>query len=380
MARRQEMTVRYDDSTGTPTIYMALDLGRNRWTVGFLLPGDRDARLHQIAGGDREALIELIGRQRTKVGKTGMRVVSCYEAGRDAFWLDRWLEGQGVDNRIIDPASIEVPRRRRRVKTDKVDTIGLLRVLLRLQRGETELTRVVRVPDPALEDARRRTRERQRLVHERTAHRNRIQGLLATQGVADIKPSTRGWLGRLDDARSGDGRALGPALMTEIRREAERLALVERQITDVEAESRQAMREDTALAAGARALKRLKGIGEVFSSGLMHEAFWRDFNNRRQVGGAFGLAPWPWQSGDMNRDQPISKAGNRRARTLAIECAWMWVFHQPGSALTRWWRARFADGGKRLRKIGIVAVARKLMVALWRYLAHGVVPEGAVVK
>ena len=180
MARKHEMTVRYDDSTGTSTIYMALDLGRNRWTVGFLLPGDRDARLHQIAGGDREALIDLIARQRRKLGKTDARIVSCYEAGRDAFWLDRWLKGQGVDNRIIDPASIEVPRRRRRVKTDKVDTIGLLRVLLRLQRGETELTRVVRVPDPAVEDARRRTRERQRLVHERTAHRNRIQSLPRT--------------------------------------------------------------------------------------------------------------------------------------------------------------------------------------------------------
>lgn len=380
MARRQEMTVRHEDNTDVSTIYMALDLGRGRWMVGFLLPGDRDARLHQIAGGDRDALLELIARQRTKLGKTGARVVSCYEAGRDGFWLDRWLRDHGVDNRILDPASIEVPRRRRRVKTDKVDTVGLLRVLLRMQRGETELTRVVRVPDPAIEDARRRTRERERLVRERTAHRNRIQGLLATQGMADIKPSTRGWLARLDGARSGDGRTLGPALMTEIRREAERLSLIERQIAEVEAESRAALNDDTALAAGARALKRFKGIGEVFSSGLMHEAFWRDFDNRRQVGGSFGLAPWPWESGDMHRDQPISKVGNRRARTLAIECAWMWVFHQPDSALTRWWRERFAGGGKRLRKIGIVALARKLMVALWRYLKHGVVPEGAAVK
>lgn len=380
MTSKKEMTVRYENSTKSARIYMALDLGRRCWTVGFLLPGDGDARLHQIAGGDRDGLLELIACQRAKVGDPGMRVVSCYEAGRDGFWLDRWLKQQGIDNRVLDPASLEVPRRRRRVKTDKVDTVGLLRVLLRLERGETELTRVVWVPDPALEDARRRTRERERLVRERTAHRNRIAGLLATQGVTTIKPGGRDWLDRLAGAQSGDGRALGAALVEEIGREADRLAWVERQIKQVEAAQRVALKADTALAAGARRLKRFKGIGEVFSSGLMHEAFWRDFRNRRQVGGSFGLAPWPWDSGDMHRDQPISKVGNRRARTLAIECAWMWTFHQPDSALTRWWRERFAGGGKRLRKIGIVALARKLMVALWRYLKEGLIPEGAVFK
>lgn len=380
MARRNEMTVRYEDTTGTPTLHMALDLGRRWWTVGFVLPGDRDARLYRITGGDREALLGLIERQRSKLGEATVRIVSCYEAGRDGFWLDRWLKAHGVDNRIIDPASLEVPRRRQRVKTDKVDTVGLLRVLLRLDRGETELTRVVWVPDPAVEDARRRSRERERLVRERTAHRNRIRGLLATQGVSDIKPGTRGWLDRLEGARSGDGRRLGPALMAEIRREAERLAVVERQITAVETESRAELDGDTALAAGARRLKRLKGIGEIFAGGLMHEAFWRDFHNRRQVGASFGLVPWPWDSGDVHRDRPISKVGNRRARTLAIECAWMWVFHQPSSVLSQWWRERYAGGGKRLRKIGIVAVARKLMIALWRYLTQGLIPEGAVVK
>lgn len=379
MARKREMTVRTDDSTATKTIYMALDLGRARWTVGFLLPGDRDARLHQIAGGDVAALGDLIARQRARAGDAAMRVISCYEAGRDGFWLDRWLRSRGIHNRVLDPASIEVPRRRRRAKTDKVDTIGLLRAVLRLERGETELTRVVRVPDPAVEDARRATRERDRLRGERTAHLNRIHGLLAAQGVRGLKPTQRGWLDRLDGARTGDGRALARALVAEIRREAARLALVERHMAELQAETRRAMHADTQLAAGARALIRLKGIGEVLSNGLMHEAFWRDFHNRRQVGGAFGLAPWPWQSGDLDREQPISKAGNRRARRLAIECAWLWVHHQPDSALTRWWRARFADGGKRRRKIGIVALARKLMVALWRYLAHGVIPDGAAI-
>jgi len=348
--------------------------------VGFVLPGDREARLHRISGGDREALQVLIARQRAKLGAGPVRVVSCYEAGRDGFWLDRWLKAHGVDNRIVDPASLEVPRRGRRVKTDRVDTVGLLRVLLRLERGETELTRVVRVPDRTIEDARRRTRERGRLVRERTAHRNRIHALLATQGVTEFAPGTEGWLDRLDRVRSGDGRRLGPALIAEIHREAERLRLVERQIDAVEAEGRAALAEDTALAAGARRLKRLKGIGEIFAGGLMHEAFWRDFDNRRQVGASFGLVPWPWQSGEVDRDRPISKAGNRRARTLAIECAWMWVLHQPASALSQWWRQRYAGGGKRLRKIGIVAVARKLMVALWRYLAQGLIPEGAVLK
>lgn len=380
MARRNEMTVRFEDSTEMPTIYMALDLGRRWWTVGFVLPGDRDARLHRIAGGDREALLALIERHRSPLGEATVRIVSCYEAGRDGFWLDRWLRAHGVANRVVDPASLEMPRRRQRVKTDKVDTVGLLRVLLRLERGETELTRVVWVPDPAIEDARRRNRERERLVRERTAHRNRIRGLLATQGVSDIKPGTRGWLDRLDGTCSGDGRALGAALMAEIRREAERLALVERQIAAVEAESRAALDADTPLAAGGRRLKRLKGIGEIFAHGLMHEAFWRDFNNRRQVGASFGLVPWPRDSGDVHRDRPISKVGNRRARTLAIECAWMWVFHQPASRLSQWWRERYAGGGKRLRKIGIVAVARKLMIALWRYLTQGLIPEGAMVK
>ena len=378
MARKKEMFVRDEDTTKTPTIYMALDLGRRCWTVGVLLPGDRDARLFQIAGGDREALLQLILRQRQTQGDPNVRVVSCYEAGRDGFWLHRWLRDQDVDNRVLDPASLEVPRRWRRVKTDRVDTLGLLRVLLRLERGETEMTRVVWVPAPAIEDERRQTRERERLVSERTAHRNRIQGLLAAQGVTTIKVGGREWLDQLAVARTGDGRTLGVALLAEIRREAERLALVERQIKEVETAQHAALKADTALATRACKLMRLKGLGEVFANGLTHEAFWRDFENRRQVGGAFGLTPWPWDSGDMHRNQPISKVGNRRARTLAVECAWMWTIHQPDSVLTRWWQKRFAGGGKRLRRIGIVALARKLMVSLWHYLKDDLIPEGAV--
>jgi transposase len=215
-------------------------------------------------------------------------------------------------------------------------------------------------------------------VSERTAHRNRIQGLLAAQGVTAIKVWARDWPDRLAVACTGDGRTLGVALLAEIRRETERLALVEHQIKEVEAAQHAALKADTALAATACKLKRLKGLGEVFASGLTHEAFWRDFGNRRQVGGAFGLTPWPWDSGDMHSDQPISKVGNRRARTMAIECAWMWTLHQPGSALTRWWQKRFAGGGRRVRRIGIVALARKLMIALWRYLKENLIPEGAV--
>ena len=342
----------------------------------FCCPGIGTRGLFQIAGGDREALSELIRRRRQMLGDPGVRVVSCYEAGRDGFWLHRWLRDQDIDNRVLDPASLEAPRRWRRVKTDRVDTLGLLRVLLRLERGETEMTRVIWVPTPAIEDARRHTRER--LVSERTAHRNRIQGLLAAQGVTAIKVGARDWPDRLAVACTGDGRTLGVALLAEIRREAERLALVEHQIREVEAAQHAALKADTALAATACKLKRLKGLGEVFASGLTNEAFWRDFGNRRQVGGAFGLTPWPWDSGDMHSDQPISKVGNRRARTMAIECAWMWTLHQPGSALTRWWQKRFAGGGRRVRRIGIVALARKLMVALWRYLKEDLIPEGAV--
>lgn len=379
MARKREMTVRSEDSSKTDTIYLALDLGRARWMVGFVLPGDRDARLYQVDGGDVEALWRLIERQRAKAGDASAPVVSCYEAGRDGFWLHRWLAARGIVNRVLDPASLEVPRRRRRVKTDKVDTIGLLRVLLRLERGEAELTRAVHVPDPALEDARRQTRERERLVKERTGHVNRIKGLLASQGVRGVTLGRRGWLDRLDEARSGDGRLLGPALRAEIGREAERLALVEHQLKQLEAAQRAAVQEhQDKLAVGARMLQGFRGIGLQFSTGLMQEAFWRDFDNRRQVGGSFGLTPWPQDSGDQHPDQPISKVGNRRARGMAIECAWMWVRHQPTSTLTRWWRERFAGGNNRVRRIGIVALARKLMVALWRYLKDGLVPEGAV--
>jgi transposase len=378
MARRKDMTVRDEDTAKTPTMYVALDLGRRRWTVGVLLPGDRAARIFQIAGGDREGLSRLIGRQREIIVGPDVRVVSCYEAGRDGFWLHRWLRDQGIDNRVLDPASLEAPRRRRRVKTDRVDTLGLLRVLLRLDRDETEITRVIWVPSPPIEDARQQTRARERLVKERTAHCNRIQGLLAAQGVTSVKVGGRDWLDQLTAERTGDGRPLGAALLADIRCEAERLALVERQIDEVEAAQRAVLKTDTPLAVRARKLKRLKGLGEVFANGLTHEAFWRDFANRRQVAGAFGLTPWPWESGDMHSDQPISKVGNRRARTLAIECAWMWTFHQPDSNLTRWWQQRFAGGGKRQRRIGIVALARKLMVALWRYLKEDLVPEGAV--
>jgi transposase len=266
MARRREMAVREEDTTKTPTIYMALDLGHRRWTVGVLLPGDRDARLFQVAGGDREALSELIRRRRQMVGDPGVRVVSCYEAGRDGFWLHRWLRDQDIDNRVLDPASLEAPRRWRRVKTDRVDTLGLLRVLLRLERGETEMTRVIWVPAPAIEDARRHTRERERLVSERTAHRNRIQGLLAAQGMTATKVGARDWPDRLAVGCTGDGRTLGVALLAEIRRETERLALVEHQIKEVEAAQHVALKADTALAATACKLKRLKGLGEVFAS------------------------------------------------------------------------------------------------------------------
>ena len=378
MARRMKMTVRSEDITDGETIYVALDLGRKRWTVGYLLPGDRTARLQHLSGDLRSELGKLLSRLRKQSG--GGRIVSCFEAGRDGFWLDRWLARCGVENRVLDPSSLEVPRRLRRAKTDKLDTVGLLRVLLRLERGETDLTRVVRVPDPWVEDMRRLTRERERLVKERTSHIGRIKSLLATQGVMGVRVGARGWVDRLEGARTGDGRVVGPKLVAELRREAARLELLKEQIKEVEAERRAALEEDTSLARDARALMRFNGIAEGFSSGLMFEAFWRDFDNGRQVGGSFGLVPLPFESGEMRKQQPIGKSGNRRARTLAIECAWMWVRHQPRSALTLWWRERFAKGGPRQRKIGIVALARKLMIALWNYLRHGVVPEGAIIR
>jgi transposase len=378
------------DHTDTPagddyaTVYVAFELSKSKWKLGVMMPGSEKMSRYTIGGGDLAALTARLATARTKAARAGrpVRIVSCYEAGFDGHWLHRWLTDQGVINHEIDPASIAVNRRARRAKTDRIDLEQMMRALLAYRRGEPRVCSVVRVPTVEDEDRKRRNRERERLLKERTAHTNRIKGLLHAQGIRDAMPLMPGFRDTLARLRTGDGHPLAQRLKEEIMREHERLGLVSKQLAALEASSRDERRSAAAGSAEATMvhLAQLKGIGTVGGQKLVNEVFYRSFDNRRQVGSYVGLAGTPFNSGNSERDQGISKAGNRRARELAIELAWLWIRHQPDSELTRWFHERVRDIKGRLRRITIVAVARKLMVALWRYLETGLVPTGAVLR
>ena len=360
---------------------MALELSKAKWLVGLHSPMADKVSRHTIAGGDAPALLTLIGaaRRRAEAGLGGtVRVVTCYEAGYDGSWLHRLLVAHGIANQVIDPASLLVNRRARRRKTDRIDLAGLLRTLMAWHRGEPQVCSMVRVPSPEEEDQRRRGRERERLVKERVQHLGRVKGLLMTQGVRDFQPARRGWRDRLEALRTGDGRPLPDCLKAEIARECRRLALVDEMLDELERERDAA--SDGKAPQQAALLTKLRGIGPTSAHLLAGEVFHRDFANRRQVAAYLGLEPSPWQSGQVDQDQGISKAGNRRARRVAIELAWLWLQHQPDSGLSRWFKDRVGVARGRVRRIMLVALARKLIVALWRYLASGVVPEGASMR
>jgi transposase len=366
------------------TVYVAFELSKAKWKLGVLLPGSSKMSRYTIDGGDLAALSTLLAHARTKASRSGkpVRILSCYEAGYDAHWLHRWLTAQGVINHEIDPASIEMPRRARRAKTDRIDLERLMRSFLHYLRGEPQSCSVVHVPSVEDEDRKRRNRERNRLGKECNAHTNRIKGLLHAQGIRDAMPMKPGFIASLDTMRTGDGRPLAPKLKEEIVREHERLRLAVKQLAALEATSKAEVRAASAGSPEAKILQLvdLKGIGVVSGRELMNEVFYRSFDNRRQVAGYFGLTGTPFNSGASERDQGISKAGNRRARKVAIELSWLWLRHQPDSELSRWFRARVGDQKGRIRRIAIVALARKLMVALWRYVTTGVVPTGAVLR
>ena len=366
------------------TVYLAFELSKAKWKLGVMLPGSQKLSRYTIAGGDLGALASRLADMRKRAAAQGrpVRILSCYEAGLDGHWLHRWLTAQGVINHEIDPSSIEVSRRARRAKTDRIDLEKMMRTFLAHVRGEPRACSIVRVPTVEDEDRKRLTRERERLLKERNAHTNRIKGLLLGQGIRDANPLDRSFIASLANLRTGDGRALPPRLLDEITREHERLRLVAKQMNELEAKSRAELRAAQPGSPEARItqLIELKSIGPVGGQGLVNEVFYRDFDNRRQVGGYFGLAGTPYDSGERSRDQGISKAGNRRARRLAVELAWLWVRNQPDSELSRWFRARVGDVKGRIRRIAIVALARKLMVALWRYLTTGLVPAGAVLR
>ncbi len=367
--------------TAPATLFVALELSRPTWLVALHSPVLDKVSQHRLEGGDTKGLFDLITRKRMqaaeKLGRP-VRVACCFEAGHDGFWLHRWLCSQGIENRVLDAASILVDRRARRAKTDRLDVAGLLRTLMALERGEMQVCRVVHVPSPEQEDARRRSRERARLVAERGQHTNRIKGLLMTQGIRDFEPTRRDWQARLEALRTPDDQPLAPCLRAELLRGCRRLRQVMEMLAEVEAEQKAvaAAAEDGVAAR----LARLRGIGATFAAVLGDEVFFRDFRNGRQVGAYLGLAPSPWRSGLVDRDQGIAKSGNPRARHTAIELAWLWLRHQPGSALARWFHGRVAGAKGRMRRIMLVAMARKLTPALWRHVSTGTVPEGAVLK
>jgi len=361
------------------TLFLALELGESSWKLAFAAGLGQKPRERTIAARDREALGEEIERAKRRFGLPARtRVVSCYEAGREGFWLHRFLIAAGVDNRVVDAASIEVSRRRRHVKTDRMDAERLLRLLVREALGEERVWAVVRVPTPEDEDRRHLHRELLTAKRDRTRVTNRIQGLLANHGLRITW--RRPLLPQLDALRLWDGTRLPAGLRARIEREWERVELLNRQIQALEAERREAIRvgRDRAMAQ-VRQLVSLAGIGSNSAWLYVMEFFgWRRFRNRKQVGSLAGLTPTPHQSGDEQREQGIGRDGNRYVRGMAIEIAWGWLRYQPRSALTRWYQRRFGRGSSRLRRIGIVALARKLLIALWRFLETGVLPDGAM--
>jgi len=337
---------------------------------------------HSVRGSDVAALLARFAQLREKAqARTGQRysIVVIQEAGLDGFWIDRVLQKKGIESHVVDPASIATSRRRRRAKTDKIDGESLVRALLAYKRGEPRVCAMVKPPTPEEEDRRRLCRERKVLTDERVLHVNRIKGLLFSQGIAGYEPLRRNRRERLEELRTGDGRTLPEHLKALLRREVDRLELLLEQIKAVEAE-RDALLAVERTAAPAAMLLDIKGIGPEFAAILWSEGLFRHFENRRQVAAYAGLAPTPWQSGSVDREQGVSKAGNRRLRTTLIQLAWLWVRHQPHSALTLWFEERVKRNGGRLRKTMIVALARKLLVALWKYVTAGVVIEGAAMK
>jgi len=363
-------------------IFISLELSRSKWLVTSLSPGTGEKMSkHVLTGSDISGLLAHIGElQRKTRARTGRHfpIVSVQEAGLDGFWIHRILEREGVESYVVDPASIATSRRRRRAKTDKIDGEALVRALLAYKRGEPRVCAMLRVPTPEEEDRRRLVRERKTLTNERVRHVNRIKGLLFGQGVSGYEPLNRDRRRRLEELVTGDGRPLPPALKAQISRELDRLELVIAQIKDVE-EARNAMLVAAAASShGPALLLNLKGIGPEFAAILWSEGLSRQFDNRRQVAAYAGLVPTPWQSGLIDREQGVSKAGNPRLRTTLVQIAWLWLRHQPDSALSLLFKARMTQSTGRQKKVAIVALARKLLVALWKYVHAGVVIEGAI--
>jgi transposase len=358
---------------------MAMELSNRKWKLGF--GNGQKTRRKTIEARNRIQLLEEVESARQRLGVSPeARVVVCFEAGRDGHWIYRWLSAEGFEVLEIDSSSIETARGRKHVKTDRVDVEKLLDLLLRYCLGFRQAFRVVRVPSVEAEAAQRLHREDEYLMRQRARVNNRIKALLATQGLVEV-PLKRGFESWLETVRLWDGGGLTQALKAELKRLYAHYELINQQLAEVSQAYEQELCCDTAVGAKRHRLEQLKSVGPKTSRVLAAEVFsWRSFRNGKQVGAMSGLTPTPSRSGDIEREQGISKAGNRRVRRVMIELAWLWLQWQPDSALSQWFNRRFARGGKRMRRIGIVALARKLLIALWRYVEWGVVPEGAVLK
>ena len=365
-------------------IIIAIELSRSTWLVAGRLPGVEKSRLHKIDAGDTSALLSYLSSlQNRALARTGAApaLQCCFEAGRDGFWLHRFLATHGIANHVLEPTSILVNRRARRAKTDRLDAEGMLRVLAAYLHGDRQVCSMVRVPTPDEEDAKRIHREREHLVQERLRIENRIQALLFTQGIHK-RPSLRSWERDLAAVRTGDGRELPCHLHAELDRLRRRLVIALDLIREVETERDRAADANPADETGRKIgeLCRIRGVGANFAAVLAREVFYRSFDNRRQLASYVGITPMPYQSGGMDRDRRISRAGNPRARTTMIQLAWLWLRYQPDSDLAKWFRERVGTLTGRPRRIAIVAMARKLLIALWRYAEHGVVPAGVDIR
>lgn len=369
------------DSGRAGALYLAFELGEKTWKLGFTTGAAQRPRIRTVAARDVAAVLREVARATQRFTLAGsVRVVSCYEAGRDGFWLHRCLVHHGMENLVVDSSSIEVKRRARRAKTDRLDVGKLLAMLLRHGGGERKVWSVVHVPTVEAEDRRQLHRELLTAKRDRTRVTNRIKGLLASQGV--VLALRAGFVKRLEAARVWDGSPLPAALRARLEREWAKVAGLTAQINALETERGRVLRTSTDPAVErVRQLLRLRGIGINSAWLYVMEFFaWRGFRSRKEVGGLAGLSPTPYASGGMHREQGMAKAGNRHIRAMAIEIAWGWLRFQPESALTQWYEARFGAGSSRVRRIGIVALARRLLVELWRYLETGAVPPGAVLK
>ena len=369
------------DSTERQVLYLAFELGRKEWKLGFTTGLGQRPRERTVAAGHLDAVEAEIERAGCRFNlPPGAEVVSGYEAGRDGFWLHRFLDSVGHTSYVVDSSSLEVRQRAKRVKTDRIDLAGLLRMLIRYRSGERRVWSVVHVPSPEAEDARQLHRELLALRRDRTRTINRLKGLLATQGI-QVELKT-GFEAALEHTELWDGLPVPDQLCTRLKREWRRLGWLNQQVREVQAERHQLFRSshDPAIAQ-VRQRYTLCGV-RIESAWLFVMEFfsWRQFTNRRQVGALAGLTPTPYQSGQSQRELGIAKAGNRHVRWLAIEIAWSWLRHQPESQLTRWYNERFGQGSSRIRRIGIVALARRLLIELWRYLETGALPEGALTK